>query len=171
MGLSRQDAIPPAGPEIWIYRLKAGEKATLIVYGSKVWGVWTHWNGKSSEPCFTPHDLCTGHKRELPAKWKGYLHGFLYEKQQEVFMEFTPTAAKVLKGEVDLGLPLRGSRITMQRTSAQNGRLKVSALAPAPDILKITPEKEPWETLCKLWGISDYFEKFGVTIDAEPLTA
>jgi hypothetical protein len=123
-----------------------------------LWGVYTHWAGNHSEPCYDNKKQCPGHKRGLPLRWKGYVHVFNQVTRNEEFLEFTPTSAKQLLDQFGESNPLRGNRVQMVRGRGDKARLTLTALTAAtvtnPGIILPEP-KDPYETLCKLWGITD----------------
>lgn len=153
--LNRQDQPPRGGPEMWILRLKAKQSRTLAILSVSLWGTWTHWNGQCSEPCFVEKKACSGCKRGLPKRWKGYLHCWDYHEKREVFLELTPMAADAVLVQCGEGAPLRRNRIQMARGDGDNTRLKVTILSAVPLDVLLPEPKDPKKTLEKLWGIDD----------------
>lgn len=158
MKLNRQDRPPRVGPELWIRRLKASETLQCTIISASLWGCMTHWNGRSTEPCYESKKECPGHKRGLPTRWKGYLHVWDEGKAEECFLELTPVAADNLLAQVMQGEPLRGQRLKVERLKGNKARLRVTLLAHYTALRvgrDLPPPKDPHNTLCKLWGLSD----------------
>jgi hypothetical protein len=143
---------PPNGPELLIVRLKAGKKLLCVILSQSLWGVWTHWNGARSEPCFQERAHCNGCKRGLPKRWKGYLHVWDLERRRQVFVELTPVAAESINSQVGLGSVLRGYRVTLERMKGDQSRLIVHVHPMHTDSDTLPPAKDPAGTLTKLWG-------------------
>jgi hypothetical protein len=144
---------PPNGPELLIIRLRAGKKLTCVILSHALWGVWTHWNGSRSEPCFSEKSHCNGCKRGLPKRWKGYLHVWDFERRRQVFVELTPTAAESINNQVGLGSVLRGYRVSLERMKGDQSRLIVHVHPMHPDVESLPSAKDPDATLRKLWGV------------------
>lgn len=151
--LNRQNRPPDPGPEMLILRLRAGQRIVATILSKALWGVWTHWAGKRSEPCFGDKADCPGHKRGLPLRWKGYLHVFDHTKKKEGFLELTPVSAESLLDQVGNDSPLRGERIQVIRGGGDKARLTVELLAAIKEGVVLPPEKDPEKTLRALWGI------------------
>lgn len=146
------DDIPARGPELFIKRLKAGEHMMYCVLGTKVRGIWVHWNprGDKSEPHYD-HD-CQGCKEQMAKRWKGYLHCFDEVAGQEVFLELTPTSAATLMDAILSPDHLRGTLISVKRGQKANSRLNVSVSVQRRDTNVIMAEKDPRKSILKLWG-------------------
>jgi len=158
LSINRQDRPPVGGPEMLVLRLKANQSLDAICISPSLWGCYTHWNGRCSEPCFGEKAKCPGHKRGLPVRWKGYLHVWDCRKKRQCFVELTPTSADDLLGQVGDGVILRGMRFVLTRQSGDKARLTVSVLEGeryAVDVGKLPTPKDPFKTLAKLWGIDD----------------
>jgi hypothetical protein len=153
--LNRQDIPPAAGPAMWIVRLKANEKLHCTILSEHLWGIMVHWNGRNTEPCTGDELSCSGHQRKLPLRWKGYLHVWDHHKRTDKFLELTPTAARMLLDQVETEFPLRGQRVEIARMNGDNARLRVSVQARINEGFKLPDEKDPEETLRKLWGMAD----------------
>jgi hypothetical protein len=144
---------PRPGPAMPILRVKAGQEMHFVILSESLWGIWTHWAGNRSEPCFAENATCPGHKRGLPRRWKGYLHVWHIDKRLEAFIELTPTAAHCLLDQAGKNCSLRGLRLKLRRTGASNGRLLVNLLPANPSMEGFAQPKDPESILCKLWGV------------------
>jgi hypothetical protein len=154
ISLRRQDRPPKPGPEMRIRRLKASQKIVATVLND-LWGCWTHWAGNRSEPCLGDKKTCPGHKRGLPARWKGYLHILDHNNREESFLELTPTAATQLFDQLGTESPLRGNRIQVERMAGDKARMRITVLTAHLSDVQLPPAKDPYKTLCSLWGVSD----------------
>lgn len=150
-GLRLSHTPPAPGPDMEIRRLKAGQKITFTVYSSQFWGVWVHWNGSRTEPCFEDVKRCPGHLRQLPLRWKGYLHGFEHERSRDIFLEFTALAAQQLLSFFDSDALLRGKRFNIMRMQGDKSRLRVQPLATVEHASSLPDGKSPLDVLSKLW--------------------
>lgn len=148
------DTPPPAGPAIFVRRLKGEEGVTCAILGDKVYGIWSHWQGKKSEPHFRNADDCPGCIARRPKRWKGFLHVWDYATNKEIFLELTPASASQLGQQLGRNSDLRGERIRVQRTKGDNGRLTVAVLQAEPKIDVLPKEKDPRQTILKLWGVA-----------------
>lgn len=155
MSIAFDDNIPRRGPAIWIKRMKAGEKKQFTFWGTKIRGMWVHYNSATnkSEPHY--EEGCTCETRPIPKRWKGFLHGYCHEDKQEVFLELTPTAAQSLLEQLAEPDKLRGLYCHVRRTSAANGRLQVQVLGYVNDQVVLPKEKDPRRSICQLWGVSE----------------
>jgi len=154
-GVAFDDEIPREGPEIFVLRIKGGRMYTFSIWGTQIRGVWAHWTGLRSEPHYNDESECPGCKALKPKRWKGYLHCYCYEMRQEVFLELTPNSASALKQQLASGMSMRGSRVQIRRTKADNGRLEVAFLARVETVDAIPPEKDPRPSILKLWGVPE----------------
>ncbi len=159
-GLNRQDRPPPPGPRVKIIRVKSIESHMFAILSKQIWGVWTHWNGRASEPCTgDSKTTCEGHKREFPLRWKGYLCCLGPNNSEQCFLELTPQAATDLLAQLPTGVVLRAYRLDMRRTSNTRGaRYKVTVWPPliAPEYLP--GDSDPERELSRLWGSHSPFK-------------
>jgi hypothetical protein len=151
---STQHTPPAPGPEIPIERVRANDQRCYVVLSPALWGVWTHWAGDRSMPCWSERKDCDGCKRGLPRRWKGYLHCWNRQTGREAFAELTPLSAENLLAQVPDGAALRGLRLTLKRTAAKNGRLLVLLDPGVQAIPRGIEAKDPCGVLCKLWGVT-----------------
>jgi hypothetical protein len=155
------DAIPAAGPELFIKRLAANESRQFCVLGTKIRGIWVHWNPRSdkSEPHYEGE--CASCAAQMPKRWKGFLHVYEETLSQEMFLELTPTSAAALMERIDSPDQLRGAVITVQRGKKNNSRLNLFVQPYRRNPQGITPEKDPRRSILKLWGcLTEKAEKF-----------
>lgn len=140
-----------------VYRLKAGQSMDAVIVSRSLWGCYTHWNGRCSEPCYEGKGKCPGHKRGLPVRWKGYLHVYDVKRKRQCFLELTPTSADDLLRELGEGA-MRGQRVNIARQQGDKARLSVSVFSAERytcDVSQLPEPKDPYKTLAKLWGVDD----------------
>ena len=147
--------VPPSGPETPIVRVKTSGEHHFRILSRSYYGLWIHWNGQRSEGCFEDRQECSGCKRGLPRRWKGYLHCLAAERNgADCFLELTPVAITSLLAQCPKGESLRGLRLNVRRTSGgEKGRLRVLVLGDINPGKGLIEEKDPYNTLRKLWGL------------------
>src|SRR5262245_10185185 len=101
--LDRSGRPERSGPERFVRRLQANESIACVILSERIEDYWTHWDGDTTIPCITPHSSCPGHKRNLPRRYKGYLHVWDSRLRAEQFLELTPVAAECVVKEHPLG--------------------------------------------------------------------
>lgn len=152
----RQSLPPASGPDLLVRRLKAEEKLTFQIIAQAIAGFWVHWSkGENhSEPCMGPKSICPGCDKDLPKRWKGFLHvGNMHNRRQE-FLELTPAPAQMLLDQVGQGEVLRGLRIQCERGKGPKARVRVTVLPPLDGCPALPVELDPTPTLEKLWKLS-----------------
>lgn len=154
-GLAIEPTPPRSGPELYILRLGASESLTFHCFSRQCFGIWVHFDQivHRSQPHYTDEGECDGCLRQLPKRWKGFLHCWCVEKKQQVFVELTPASAGALIGQQATGETLRGKGIFLQRTKGKNGRLHVRILPGQIDPQSMPEEIDVLPSLLKLWGI------------------
>lgn len=152
--LNRQDTPPAPGPRAKIYRVKTTTRQIFQVLSPVWWGVYVHWNGKTTEECTgNSKVVCEGHKRGFPVKWRGYLHCLhLNNDGEPCFVEFTPDGAAQIEQQRTEGSTLRNYRIDVSRTSNSKGaRYRCVLLEPIGNGANLPLAKDPETELRKLW--------------------
>jgi len=157
----RDNRFPTPGPKMPILRLKGGEEKTLLVLSQEVQGFWVHWTGRSTVECTVPHDDCHGHKMGFASKWKGYLHVVDVHSKRQGFLELTPTLAEQLQVQLipERQRSVRGVTLSVSRTKANNGRVKVLVTHQYPGTRELPEEVDPLPSLRVLWGYCNGYEK------------
>lgn len=152
-------APPGAGPEHKVIQLKAGGAIEGVILAHAVWGVLTHWNvsagrkGRSERCTMEKLGECSGCDRELPSRWKGYIHYFDFLLKAEAFLEITPGVFDQLKDNCPKGTTLRGLRIRAKRGEGGNtARLALDLLLFTGDMERFGPAKDPEPILETLWN-------------------
>lgn len=146
---------PPApGPRYPITRVTVGDSARMFtILAETLFGLWTHWTGRTSMPCLNHGMDCSGCRSAQPKRWKGYLHSFDHEKKDECFLELTPAACQELIQQAGREKDLRGLRLHLRRTKGgKHGRLNVQVLPAIGDNSRLPPARSPILTLSSLWG-------------------
>ncbi len=153
-------APPQAGPQFKVIQLDAGESVDGVILAPSVWGVITHWNEGAgvkgrSQRCTRDKGACDGCEKELPSRWKGYIHFYNFANKSEEFLEITPGAFDKLLLEAPTDRPLRGLRLRAQRSKGgKNGRLKLELglFAGSMDAFPKTRDPEPILEILWNWG-------------------
>lgn len=145
---------PRPGPTLWIFRLKGAEMKTFLCLSRGIFGIWTHWMGRASAPCFADPLVCPGCKNLAPKRWKGYINVHCYEARRNGFFELTPVTSDNLLSMYDQGGSLRGERFNVSRGKGDKARLKVQPLQSHQDLSSLPEEVSPEGTLRALWNIS-----------------
>ena len=161
MELDKSGSPGKTGPEIWVRRLVAGEEIDIAICSPAPWPIWTHWCGNHSEPCYTPHEQCPGHRRGYPRRWKGYLAIVNHTARRLEFLEITAKAADSLKELAGEGNSLRGLRVKARRGKGDKARLAFSSLPEWSQYTqaKLPADVDPEKTLVRLWGMDDVSEE------------
>lgn len=145
---------PPApGPRLLVLRLRAGQKCSFVILSETIIGIWTHWSGRASNPCFTPKEDCEGCKKGYPKRWKGYIHCIDKSAHRHVFLELTPMSATSLRGQIPGGSSLRGFSLSAERGRGDKARLAVLIEQYCPKISDLPQAIDPIPTLSELWGL------------------
>jgi len=155
--LCTQGVPPKPGPRIEIVRLKANQTAELTIYSPAVHGIWTHWIGSVSAPCWEPRAKCEHCKNNAPRRWKGYLFCWHQGLSDNIFIELTPASTKSIMDVVGPVASLRGYRMFLQRGNGDKAWLKVVLRSRFQDVSdSVMPDDvSPEKTLRQLWGVSD----------------
>jgi len=151
--LNRSNVPPRPKDVLWIERLKGTESLRFTCYSKSFWGLWTHWSGSRTVPCFENHDHCIGGHDEATMRWKGYLHGWSQRKNRVCFCEFTPGAARELLEQVPDRQSLRGLHLIVSRTKTSKGRLHCSIDGVPLHASRIPPEADPMASLWHMWEL------------------
>lgn len=166
--LNRDDTPPKKEGELWIERMKGATSKSIVILSPAIWGVWTHWNGKRSQPCWKDKSRCPGCIAKHPSRWKGYLHVLDYMRRNQIFLELTPTAARSLKDQVGTGVAMRGVRVTIRRTTSNLGRLLVAVEEAMAFMHNLPNAVDPLKTLLDIWKIEGDVDdwEIGVAVPA-----
>jgi len=149
----------------------------FLCYSDKVCGFTCHWNGRKPVPCYANHDLCEGGHKILNRRWKGYLHGFSFTRNEPVILQLTLEAANQLREQCDEGASFRGLTLYVSRSEKKKGRLSCQVnwdvgIAPAN---KLPPIIHPRRSVFNLWGVPYNEEPFDMQwdglVEAEELAA
>lgn len=161
-GIRREDTPPIAPRTLTLVRLKAGEQLTARILSPSLWGLWTHWNGAQSLPCFRDEKKCDGCKKGWPSRWKGFLHVLRVENRRQIFVELTSHAASMFLDQVPDRHALRGLRVLFERSrGGDNGRLRLTLLSTDSANLDLPAALDPLATLDNLWRIGKRVDSLG----------
>lgn len=136
-----------------IHTVGATEQLTATIISHSIWGIDTHWTRSGTRPHVVGHNLCQGCLDLAPLKWRGFLHIFHEAKKQEVFLELTDFAWRrmlALKGDFT---SFRGLKFLFVRErSTLKAPVTMSLINPVPVAGGLPAEKDPTETLMRVWG-------------------
>lgn len=149
------DAIPRSGPELFVKRLKAGESIQVILIGSKIRGLWVHWNssGNFSEPHY--NGACPACDAKMAKRWKGFIHAFDRQNGTPLFMELTPRSAGELERYCNGMGGYRGKVVTFTRGAKANSKVGIAVQTFNVDPNTLPVEQDARRSIMKLWGIAD----------------
>lgn len=163
---SFNDDVPKLGVEVYVFRMPKERTLTFTAWGDTIRGFDVHWLGDRTAMHFEPAAECEHCLKNLPSKWKGYLHVFCVELRQEVFLEFTKVTANGFKLQVPNSEHLRGCVFQIKRGKSANSRMDIRMLSPlAPDVV-LPPAKDPRPVILKLYGYSE--QQIAEWLPAEP---
>jgi hypothetical protein len=152
----RQDRPPERqGPKIRIRRLKGSEHFDGCIVSEGITGLFIHYDERSrrSEPCLEKDFQCPGCERKLPSKWRGYLHVYPGGLEAPYILELTAEAAEMLLTLAGDRPTLRGLRVVVRRSRADNGRLSVHLHPVQVDKFEALPNPvDPVPVLHFLWS-------------------
>lgn len=150
---------PPApGPREPIIRVRANQARDVVVLSEAWWAIVVHWEPteKRSFPCYVPQCECERCARELPKRWRAYLHVLVRQggKYEEGFLELTPGMADYLNIELGEGVDLRGQRWRLERGNGEKARVRIAVQPHHSAISKdpLPPARSPEMDLMRLWG-------------------
>jgi len=152
---SFNDDVPKPGPEVYVLRMPADRTITFVAWGDKLRGFDVHWLGNRTAMHFEPAEECEHCLKNLPSKWKGYLHVYAVELKQEFFLEFTKITASAFQHQVANPDHLRGCTFRLKRGKSKNSRMSIIILAPVTVETALPPEKDPRPCILRLYGYSD----------------
>ena len=152
--LDRCDKPERKAEVLWIETVKGNERQKFIVYSPSIFGVYQHWTGKRTVPCFKNRDHCPGGHKEGNRKWRAYVHAWSFKRSEPVFIQLTDEAVNKWYRQISKGLTLRGQIIYVIRSEKDNGRLHVEVDPNVhPDPKRLPPEVDPLPSLWRMWAI------------------
>jgi len=164
---NEQGQAPKPGPSLPIVRVTDAARHIFTVFSPAVWGVWTHWDGRRSVPCMLPVETCPFHRRQLPLRWKGYVHVFDHNERQQSYLELTPAGVQMLQTQLAPGESLRGILLNVERSKGgPKGRLIIEVKPNHAPSSQLTEEKHPREALTSLWGLKQDHTDEGLNVSA-----
>jgi hypothetical protein len=144
---------PPNLPRVTpIKKIGDTDSIKVIVLATKLFGVWTHWNGDNTVPCLAHShpDECPYH--QMPKRWKGFLHCWNDYLNTTFFVEVTDLAAQKLTAELPEGRPLRGAKFVLGRErQTRKAPISVSYQGHYEGPKQLPREETPEVTLAALW--------------------
>lgn len=161
----REDTPPKSGDRFWIIRVRANQTKEVVAAG-KLWGFWTHWDGKKSIPCTGADKSCYGHERGLPLRWKGFVWCYDLEKRAYCYVEITPLMAEQINQQLPEGEALRGWWLQFRRGNGDKSRCKVVVERRYHTPEALLPDRDPIKTLSDLWDLTDKKVK---SLDRKPV--
>lgn len=153
--LNRQPS-PPAiisVPRLTVIR--PGYAVRCVICSPLLDGFHTHWDPKlkHSVECTKPTELCVGHSRKLPIRWKGCITVLFGHEKKPVLLDIPPETGLALE-TIQAKKSLRGVIVSFKREGSNiRSRLLVEEVDSHDHPDKLPPPIDPLPTLKKLWGI------------------
>jgi len=151
-------ARPLPGPKHRVKQLDQGEKIDCVILSTTIWGVMTHWNDNAgkhgrSERCTKDEGYCEACEKQMPTRWKGYLHVFDFYARRDMFLELTPASCEALELQALPDAPLRGQRLIAERGhGGKRTRISTKIEPFYGDLTNLPDPVEPEGVLEKLWN-------------------
>lgn len=149
---------PKPGPTMLLVQLGAGESIDCVILSRSIFGFATHWDdragkkGRSEECTMSTEGECTGCDRELPRRWKGFLHVFCFARKADVFLEITPAVAESIQQQAEHGSALHGQRLILRRgDKGPKTRIRVELQGYKGNVHNEVSEKDVRPILKTLW--------------------
>lgn len=164
-------AVPPRKREVlFVQSPRPNESLKILVYSPSIWGCYSHFRNRKTVPCFENTELCPGGHSELNRRWKGWLHGWSYDRNEPVFVQLTVEAANQLQEQVPATVNYRGITILVSRTAKGNGRencIWESQYTIKPDHLMPQP-LDPRRSIFNLWKFDYTDEPLARHLNGDP---
>lgn len=155
--LRRADDPPEKGPRDWIIRVRPGSGFVGQCISPSIWGVFTHWDGDRTRECLADEKKCQRCIDGQPNRFRAYLYVWDSLAKDYGFLELTGDAVEELWRQAGGKNCLRGLILEVKRRGAGvRGTLIVKASPPAGDPDKLPANKDPEETLRRLWSWVKY---------------
>jgi len=151
----RCDRPPAVVKVIPIMKVKADSKFSCVVCSHDIFGMYTHWNGRHTEPCMGDKKTCGLCKKGLPRRWVGYLHITQPTGVGSAFLELTATAANMLLNSLGEIKSLRATRIFVYRLGGKlRSPIQIDVLGIAEPAMQLPAPKDPTPTLSVVWKVA-----------------
>lgn len=147
-------AMPPKpGPKQEIVRVTTVEPVKFTVLSSAIFGQNIHWFGGRSHECSSDKSSCINCEKGWPQKWKGYIHAIEWREEKRVFVELTPTAARLLLATTIGEETLRGMVIEIHKSKGgAKGKYYVTRIQQRINMATLPSEEDPAAILKFLWA-------------------
>lgn len=144
---------PPKKNVFWVETVNAGPVIKFRVYSPNIWGIWTHYKGRTV-PCFKNHDFCQGGHDETNLRWYGYLFGWHETENRPAFLQVTTGAARQLLTQVAPGVSLQGVYMEVWRKGSKRGPMytKINQWMPYRGDKK-PEDADPHDSLFRMWKV------------------
>lgn len=145
---------PKPGPRVQIFRCVKSATLTATILNDTYWGLLTHWDGKAnrSRPCLGKK--CDCQERQIPTRFKGWVHVLRFPQNDMLFFELTPQAVEQIEKQIPRETSWRGYRIQARRSnSTTHGRLIVEVLEAKSNLENLPVGQDPEEVLRNLWNM------------------
>jgi hypothetical protein len=152
--IRRATEVPRAkGPGGHITRLRGGQSLDGTICSPKLHGFFVHFNKliRRSEACFEDPATCPGCQSKLPQKTLWYLYLWCGPNKME-FVELTDGAARQLERALAGRKMWRGTRVRIERTRSDQGRLNVTVHEYSDNPDNVPADHDPSELLRFLWS-------------------
>lgn len=153
---------------LYIERLDADDQQTFVVYGSKIWGFETHYNGHRTVPCWADGS-CEGGCNEETKRQNFLLQCYSQKKGKQVFVYLTPSAYTQLMEQKAPSTPLRGLTLRVRRTEKKKGRLYVAVDEHAQAKRIVAEDINPKESIMRFLKVPRASQTHGNELVSIPL--
>lgn len=161
MKISRVGDPAQKGPRApFIRRPAPGMIYTGIVLAKTVFACYTHFvlTNRCTMPCLAVRaedgkiiecTACAWCEKEMPERWKGYLHCWSHQHERDEFLELTWPCWRAVKACYAVMPDLRGYELTANRGKGATSRLWVKLDHPRPstELRHLPAEKTPEQAL------------------------
>jgi hypothetical protein len=137
----------------WVETVEAKSKMRFRVWSPSIWGLWTHYSGRT-KPCFENHDFCEGGHDESTMRWYGYLFGWHEQRRGKAFVQLTLGAARMFYQQIAEGVSLRGMVVDVSRGESKKGPMVVQVVRYiSTDADVMGQDCDPLHSLYRMWKV------------------
>jgi hypothetical protein len=147
----RSPVPPKPSMQLWVRRLKEGERAIVVCLSEYCMGYRLHWTGRRTVPCIDPVEVCSGCARGLPVKWKAYLHVYHIDARRQEILEIPESTWRKLSHMPCYDNRMRGAVLGFARQQSKRGTIGVWNEVSYLDLGPMPPAKDILPDLMHFW--------------------